>query len=250
MKLLLVLSSDESLEIITRFVKPIGFEIIRYSNVLKAMDNIDEADPSGIIISARDYPRHWKTMVQFVRAERPKSSCPIIILKGDNFTVEESSQASFLGVSGIVTENLDNPSEIGRVQEILCRYLPTDEKRRSRRYNVQPWQRLKMVFALPEDQALITGELKTISSGGVSFLPDNSKLLAKTMINEIFHECSLRVGDSFLSPKCRLVRSGRIISMEFMSFPANEQLILNDYLISSPLKEFKYRQKTAANLTS
>ena len=243
MKLLLVLGSDETLEVISRFVKPLGFEIIRYYNVLKAMDNIDEADPSGIIISARDYPRHWKTMVQFVRAERPKNVCPIIILKGENFSVEESSQASFMGVSGIVTESLDNPSEIGRIQEILCRYLPTDEKRRSRRYNVQPWQRLKLVFALPVDQTLVTGELKTISSGGLSFLPDHSKLLAKTMINEIFHECSLRAGDAILSPKCRLVRSGRILSMEFMHFPENEQQILDNYLISSPLLELKFRKK-------
>lgn len=243
MKLMLVLSSDDTLEIIRRFVKPLGFESIRYTNVLKAMDNIDETDPMGIIISARDYPRHWKTMVQFVRAERPRSSCPIIILKGDNFSVEESSQASFLGVNGIVTETTDNLAELSRIQEILCRYLPTDEKRKSRRYHVQPWQRLKLVFALPGDQTLITGEMKTISSGGLSLIPDHPKMLAKTMINEIFEECSLRVGDSILSPKCRFVRSGRIISMEFMAFPENEHAILDDYLLSSPLKELRYKQK-------
>ena len=246
MKLLLVLGSNETFEIITRYVKPLGFEMIRYYNVLKAMDNIDETDPTGIIISARDYPRHWKTMVQFVRAERPKSTCPIIILKGETFTLDDSTQASFLGVSGIVTESLDNPAEIGRIQEIPRRYLPVDEKRRSRRYIVQPWQRLKLVFALPEDKALVTGELKTISTGGISFLPDHSKLLIKTMINETFDECSLRVGDSFLSPKCRLVRSGRIISMEFMTFPENELAVLDDYLLNSPLKELKMKGKTSS----
>jgi hypothetical protein len=75
------------------YVKPLGFELIRYHHVLKAMDNIDETDPSGIIISARDFPRHWKTMVQFVRSERPKDACPIIILKGENFPLEETSKA-------------------------------------------------------------------------------------------------------------------------------------------------------------
>jgi len=248
MKLLLVLGSNETYEVISRFVKPLGFELVRYHNVLKAMDNIDEADPTGIIISARDYPRHWKTMVQFVRAERPKSSCPIIILKGSAFTVDDSTQASFLGVSGIVTESPDNLAEFGRIQEILCRYLPTDEKRRTRRYYVQPWQRLKLVIALPGDYALVTGELKTISTGGVSFLPDHSKVLEKTMLNEIFDNCSLRVGDAFISPKCRLVRSGRIISMEFMTFPEKEKSILDDYLISSPLWELKQKRKTGAQI--
>ena len=237
MKLLLILGYDETHEMISRIAKPLGFEIIRYSNVLKAMDNIDEADPSGIIISAQDYPRHWKTVVQFVRSERPKNACPIILLKGKTFSVDDSSQASYLGVSGIVTESLDNPAEMGRIQDILCRYLPTDEKRRARRYNVQPWQRLKLVFALPEEMTLVTGELRTISVGGVSLLPDNSKILVKTMINEVFTDCSLRVGEAFLSPKCRLVRSGRIISLEFQSFPSNELEILEEYLVSSPLKE-------------
>ena len=239
------MGSNDTYEVISRFAKPLGFELIRYYSVLKAMDNVDEADPSGIIISARDYPRLWKTMVQFVRAERPKSTCPIIILKGNGFTVNDSTQASYLGVSGIVTESLDNPAEIGRIQEILCRYLPADEKRRSKRYNVQPWQRLKLVFALPGDFTLITGTLKTISSGGISFLPDYSRFLEKTMVNEIFEECSLRVGNSILSPKCRLVRSGRIISMEFMQFPENEHAILDDYLLNSPLQELKLKAKNA-----
>lgn len=237
MKLLLILGSDETNDVITRFVKPLGFEVIRYYNVLKAMDNIDEADPTGIIISARDYPRHWKAMVQFVRAERSKSACPIIILKSDSFTSDDSSQASFLGVSGIVNESLDNPAELSRIQDILYRYLPTDEKRRARRYKVQPWQRLKLVFALPKEKTLVTGELKTISLGGLSFLPDQSALMAKVMLNDVLDECSLRVGDDFLSPHCRLVRTGRIVSMEFIQLPESERKILEDYLIRSPLTE-------------
>ena len=67
MKLLLVLSSDETYNHISHFVKPLGFELIRYNHILKAMDNIDEIEPAAIIISARDFPRHWKIMVQFVR---------------------------------------------------------------------------------------------------------------------------------------------------------------------------------------
>ena len=239
MKLLLVLGSNETYEMISRFVKPLGFEIIRYYNVLKAMDNIDETDPTGIIISARDYPRHWKTMVQFVRAERPKSICPIIILKGNAFTVDDSTQASFLGVSGIVTESMDNPDEISRIQEILCRYLPTDEKRRARRYNVQPWQRLKMVFALPEDQALVTGELKTISTGGLSILPDNPSLMKDMFLDMELDECSLRAGDFILTPICRIARTGRIISSEFNSFPDDEAEVHAKYLENLPLLGLK-----------
>src|SRR5215510_14896558 len=100
MKLLLVLGSDSTYNHISLCVRPLGFELIRYYHVLKPMDNIDEIDPHGFIISAVDFPRHWKSMVQFIRNERPKETCPIIILKGNNFPVDDISKASFLGVSG------------------------------------------------------------------------------------------------------------------------------------------------------
>lgn len=246
MKLLLVLGSDETFDLISRYVKPLGFEFIRYRHVIKAMDNIDEADPSAIIISARDFPRHWKTMVQFTRSERSKDACPIIILKGENFPLEHSSQAFYLGVSGIVSESLENAAEVERLQGILGRYVPVEEKRKTRRYHAEAWQRINFVFANPADKTLITGEVKTISSGGLSFLPDHSSVMKDFILNMQFAECSLRAGDAILSPVCRLARTGRIISMEFLSFQGDGQQILNNYLESLPLEELKYKEQMSA----
>jgi hypothetical protein len=97
------------------------------------------------------------------------------------------------------------------------------------------------VFSIPEEKSLIIGEVKTISSGGLSFLPEHSSLLRKTHLHDEFTQCSLRVGEAILSPVCRLVRTGRIISFEFVSFPQNEQQVLDDYLLSSPLREWKMK---------
>jgi DNA-binding response OmpR family regulator len=250
MKLLLVLASDETYKLISLYVKPLGFDLIRYHQALKAMDNIDETDPAAIIISARDFPRHWKAMVQFVRSERPKEACPIILLKDDNFPLEETSQAFYLGVSGIVTEDLGNNSEVDRLQGILSRYVPVDEKRKSRRYHAESWQRFNFVFASPKDKTLITGEVKTISSGGLSFLPDHSNMMKDLPLNQEIKECSLRAGDTILSPVCRLARTGRVISMKFLSFKDNEQQVLDTYLESLPLKELKYKRKQGAGSVS
>jgi hypothetical protein len=244
-KLLLVLGSDETTNLISLYVKPIGFELIRYHHIIKAMDNIDEIDPAAIIISAKDFPRRWKTMVQFVRNDRPKDACPIILLKGDSFPLEDTSQAFYLGVSGIVSESLENASEIDRLQGILSRYMPVDEKRRDRRYHAENWQRFNFIFASPRDRTLVTGEVKTISSGGLSFLPDHSSFLKDITLNMEFTECSLRAGDSLLTPVCRLARTGRIISMEFLSFQNNEQELLDRYLESLPLRELKYKGQSA-----
>jgi len=244
MKLLLVLGDDDTYKLITHYVKPLGFDFIRYTHVLKAMDNIDEIDPQAIIISARDFPRHWKIMTNFVRNERAKDCCPLIVLKGNNFPIEEVSKASFLGVSGIVAESLEKAVEISRLQDILSRYMPTGEKRRTRRFHVEAWQRFGLVFTHPNTHTLITGTVKDISPGGLSFLPDNSSLLSNIILNTELAECSLRAGDSILSPICHLNKTGRVISLIFFSFPEGEQEALNSYLESLPLKELQQIKRT------
>jgi len=243
MKLLLVLGSDDTHNLISLYVRPLGFELIRYRHVLKAMDNIDEVDPQAIIISARDFPRHWKTMVQFVRSERSKDACPIIILKGENFSVEEASKASFLGVSGMVPETLGNSDEISRLQGILGRYTPLDEKRHTRRFYAEFEASFGFVFARPGDNVLATGKLKNISPGGLSFMPDNSSLLKDISLNTELEECSLRAGDSIYSPVCRLIRTGRIVSMEFISFPDGEWESLTSFMEKLPLQELQSIRK-------
>jgi len=230
MKLLLVLDSDESFNLISLYVKPLGFELIRYRHAVKAMDNIDEIDPRAIVISARDFPRHWKTMVQFFRSERSRDECPVIILTGEDFSVEERTKASFLGVSGTILEDLHNPVEIERFHGLISRYLPVEEKRRSRRFHVEPYHRFGFVFARPPDSVLVTGEVKDISCGGLSLRLDNSTLIKDMRLNAELKECSLRVGDAFLDPVCRFARTGRIISLEFLSFPEGEDTALNIYL--------------------
>jgi hypothetical protein len=239
MKLLLVLDSDESYNLISLYVKPLGFELIRYRHAVKAMDNIDEIDPRAIVISARDFPRHWKTMVQFFRSERSRDECPVIVLTGEDFTVEERAKASFLGVSGTILESLDSPAEIERFHGIISRYLPVEEKRRSRRFHVEPYHRFGFVFARPPGGILATGEIKDISCGGLSFRLDNPALIKDMRLNTELKECSLRVGDAFLDPVCRFARTGRIISLEFLSFPKGEEAALSMYLDSLPLMLIK-----------
>ena len=249
MKLLLALGTDETYNNISRYVKPLGFELIRYNHVIKAMDNIDEIDPSAIIISARDYPRHWKTMVQFVRAERTREDCPIIILRGENFPVEESTKASFLGVSGIVKEPLDDPQEIEDLKVMLGHDMPADDRRQSRRLSAELGQKFSFVFAHPNDKTLVTGKIKNISLGGLSFLPDNPSQMRDIILNMELKECSLRVGDALLSPICRLARTSRIVSLMFVSFPGDEQKIINEYMESIPKEELSEDENGRVEIT-
>ncbi|MDR0390009.1 MAG: PilZ domain-containing protein [Spirochaetaceae bacterium] len=245
MKLLLIFGSDETYNLISMYIKPLGFELIRYRHVLKAMDNIDEIDPVGIIISAEDFPRHWKILVQFVRSSRPKEASPIILLRGASFPLEETSKASFLGVSGIVSETLD-PIEMDRLQAILSRYISVEEKRKARRFRPEEWTHVEFLFLGPGNRKFITGSIQTISSTGLSFRPDHPALLENISISMTLSECSLLVGDVVLSPVCRVIRTGRNLSFEFVSFKEQEQDILDAYLDQLPLEEYKARRKAAA----
>jgi hypothetical protein len=239
MKLMLILGSDEIPGLISANIKPLGFELIRYRHVLKAMDNIDEIDPACIIVSAGDFPRHWKVLVQFVRYERSKDQCPVILLKENNFSLEEASKAFFIGVSGIVSGDLNRSGVMDHLQSILERYLDIPDKRAARRYHAEPWTRFGFCMAHPAGKAIITTTVKTLSAVGVSVEPDNPALVANLAEGAELSECSLRVGSDIISPICRLIRKKPDVSMEFIFLDKVEQIILDNYLESIPLQEAK-----------
>jgi hypothetical protein len=197
------------------------------------MDNVDEADPAAIIISASDFPRHWKAVVQFVRSERSRESCPIIILHSGNIPLDSCAQAFYLGVNGFVDEKLD-AKETNRLQSILTRYIPTAEKRRARRFSAPDRSRFGFVMSNPKDKVIIPGEIKNISVSGLSFLPVYASLMKDIKENAVLSGCSLRAGSSILSPACKLVRAGPVIFLKFISFPPGEYKILQKYFETLP----------------
>ncbi|MDR0399549.1 MAG: PilZ domain-containing protein [Treponema sp.] len=241
MKLLLAVASDDTYDLISFYIRPLGFELIRYRHIIKAMDNVDEADPAGVIISANDFPRHWKAMAQFIRAERPRESCPIIILTGEQFPLEATTQAFYIGVSGIVNETLSS-ADLDRLQTIISRYIPVDERRRSRRFYAAEWNRFGFLVSKPQDKTIVPGEVKNISASGISFSPAYSSLMNDIGLHTILPQCSLRAGNMILSPSCRLARGGRIISLEFVSFPGDEQNSLEKYLEELPIIEMRNKR--------
>jgi hypothetical protein len=231
MKLLLIFAADDNCNIISRSIRPLGFEMIRYRQVLKAMDNIDEINPSAIVVSARDFPQHWKFLVQFVRTERANEICPIVILKGGNFSTEEMTNAYFLGVSGVIDDSLNSPAEVNRLKNILSHCAPSEEKRKHRRFHMEPWHRAGILAVNRREKSLVTGDVENISSGGLAFVPANCAApMGDASLNDQFDECSLRLGDSIFSPVCRLVRAGEKPAMEFASFPKDEQRLFDQFL--------------------
>jgi hypothetical protein len=118
-----------------------------------------------------------------------------------------------------------------------------EEKRKSHRFYTEAGNHFGFIMLNPVNQVIIPGEVKSISATGISFSPVNSSMTKDITLNMELPENSLRAGDTILSPVCRLARTGRIISLEFVSFPHDERKILEEYLEALPLREAKSKQK-------
>ncbi len=97
MKILIISESSAKLDSYSDFFTKNGFDTICYSWLLKALDNITEIKPDSVVINAIDYPRHWKTLVQYVKSvyENIKS---IIIIVEPELDDDELKKIEALGV--------------------------------------------------------------------------------------------------------------------------------------------------------
>jgi hypothetical protein len=233
MKLLLVSADDSAFNKLSVFSAK-GLELIHYRNVLKAMDNVDEADPAGIIISARDFPRHWKTTLQFVRAERSRNQCPVILLRGENFPDDENVKAEHLGVNVIVSEALE-AEELKQIENVFSPGPPAAdgaEKIPSGGTAAKTQRRFGFMFTNPVSEKIITGEATGITAAGLSMEVDRPILVKDLKAGMEIPGCSLRAGEAILSPACVIRRTtyGGIISLDFISFPENEQAAFDAWI--------------------
>lgn len=116
MKALVVADNDTAIENISTVLKAAGYDTIVYRWLLKALDNIEEIAPHLIIISTKDYPRHWKTMTQFVQSGIGGHVPQVILYVPEDFSEEEEEKADALGVRGLFdsvsVEGLDTLRDI------------------------------------------------------------------------------------------------------------------------------------------
>jgi CheY-like chemotaxis protein len=239
MKALLLVDNDRIAEIARFYLRPLGFEVVRYRSPIKALDNLEEIDPDAIVISARDFPRHWKVITQVIRATKPKDKCIIVLLKGELFPFEEAAKAVHLGVNGVVRDNLDDRHEQSQFQRLLKRYVVVDESRVAERVAPSPWDRLDFMFAHPASYTPVAGRLETISISGLSFIPDNVSLAADLAVGDEIEDCSLRAGDRIISLSCRIVRADRVLGLSYAAIEDEDRRYLEAYIASCPEREMR-----------
>ena len=97
----LIISEDENVySTLDNILKKASYDTIIYKWLLKALDNIEEIRPDLIVVSSSEYPRHWKTLVQFVKSGIGGDNVQIYLYEPTPVSKEDEEKARILGVSG------------------------------------------------------------------------------------------------------------------------------------------------------
>lgn len=111
MKALLISDRKEIIDFVTPKIKARGFDLIHYRWIIKALDNIEEIQPDVIVLSAGEYPRHWKTLAGFVQSGIGGNDVKVYLFETNPLSEEDEKKAEGLGVFSFV-ESFTTPKEI------------------------------------------------------------------------------------------------------------------------------------------
>lgn len=101
MKVVLIAESEDTINEYSAFLEEAGADVITYRWFLKALDNLTEIQPHIIIVSALDFPRHWKTIFTHIEAGAFKNQPLVYLITDPSFTASEKKKAMYLGAQDI-----------------------------------------------------------------------------------------------------------------------------------------------------
>ncbi|AFG37531.1 hypothetical protein [Spirochaeta africana] len=76
-------------------------QIIHYEHAVKAMDNLSEIQPDVVVVSAHDFPRHWKALYMILREQTPDALFYLIL--DAPLHVTEKRKAESMSIDGYLT---------------------------------------------------------------------------------------------------------------------------------------------------
>lgn len=103
MKILIISEDSYFTNTISNFFKNTDFDLITYRMIIKALDNIEEIKPEVIILSAIEYPRHWKTLVQYAKSGIGSEKVSVFLFNPYELDDDERIKIENLEITGILT---------------------------------------------------------------------------------------------------------------------------------------------------
>lgn len=139
MKALVISDRKEIIDFVTPLLKGKGFDIIHYRWIIKALDNIEEIQPDVIVLSAMEYPRHWKTLAGFVQSGIGGNDVKMYLYDTEPLSGEDTKKANDLGVQFFeddeITEEVNETLDVqlavncpsGKIQLYKAQFNPENQ---------------------------------------------------------------------------------------------------------------------------
>ncbi len=226
---LLVADTDSSSAALEQHIRPLGFDIIRYRSPVKALDNFEEIVPEAVFIDTSDFPRHWKTLVQFIRADTGKDQTIIVLLTGERFTATDADKAVKLGVQAVIDASVPSKEEEQRLSALFARYRAIETSAESL-YSGPVLSNSVFLFTNPETGMIITGKIDALSPTQLRFRPDAPSTTSNLNAGTILENCSLKTGAAVSEVSCGVTRNNFVLTLEFSRTPADFTKTISDFI--------------------
>lgn len=228
MKALLVSENDQNLPEIRKILKSSGFDLIHYRSAIKALDNIEEILPDTVFINTADFPRHWKTLTQFIRADHARAETLIILLISERFTTDDADKANFLGINAMIQENFSlEDDEDATLKKLFARYGFEENPQIP---NAEISANAVFMFTNPLTDAIITGRIERLSAEHMRFRPDSPASVSDLAAGEILEQCSLKLNKKILSPRCLIQGVSALLQLDFIDLSPENVSEINAFL--------------------
>jgi hypothetical protein len=172
--------------------------VVHYLHPLKALDNLEETQPSIILYDLQDFPRHWKILAKYLREDHAKDEVIFLLVSNGPPPLEEANKALYLGVNGILQYHGDPEALARNIREVFLRYgtFEVDTQTRAGKPAEAP---LAFLFRHPRRKHLVTGMLVKYDGEKAVFKADFAHEVADLGEGEALYGGSLRLADSLLT---------------------------------------------------
>ena len=197
-----------------------GYNVIQYSNFMKAYDNLEEISPDLIVLNSQDYPRHWKIISFAAKNFKSKKICTILLT---NHSFSENNEASSVSAYPFVfesQENFDKSLFFELLNTISNAAVPFEENEKvisskidyddyfdeedfaapsfeellshSADEYISTGSKCNFVYMNPSVMSIITGKVISFVYPEICFLPDRKEGFQSVYGGQILDDCTLK----------------------------------------------------------
>lgn len=195
MKTMFITGKETDTARCAEYLKSVGSENIFYHWPVKAMDNLDEICPHVLVLNANDFPRLWKTILQYVRSDE-KFEDLIVLLIGSSLDDAEQDKARCLGVSRIIQPEL-NESDEKVIYNLLAQNHLVSEK-----------EAVSLAFRHPATYGIVTGQITGMYGSIVIFKPEKAGIIADIKNGTVIKSSTLKIGHAVTEPLLKVLHNG------------------------------------------